>query len=164
MSRLLIALVLLILVYVLTLASIHPWDLLAGLAFSLTFLLLFRHFLFGRQPEPIPDLAERILAFLPFALAAARDVLGGTWQVILVVLHLRPLERAGIVAVPIGERTSGGVAVTALVTTLSPGAVLIDVDWEQRVMLFHVLDAKDPDRVRARHEDFYRRYQRRVFP
>jgi hypothetical protein len=31
-------------------------------------------------------------------------------------------------------------------------------------MLFHVLDASDPDAVRRRYEDFYRRYQRSVFP
>ncbi len=31
-------------------------------------------------------------------------------------------------------------------------------------MLMHVLDATDPDAVRARHDEFYDRYQRAVFP
>jgi len=66
--------------------------------------------------------------------------------------------------VPIGERTTSGVAVSALTTTMSPGEVLVDIDWERGVMLIHVLDARDPDAVRARHLRFYERYQRRVFP
>ena len=31
-------------------------------------------------------------------------------------------------------------------------------------MLFHVIDASDPDAVRAQLDRFYQRYQRRVFP
>jgi multisubunit Na+/H+ antiporter MnhE subunit len=51
-----------------------------------------------------------------------------------------------------------------LVSALSPGTFLVDVDEEDRTMLVHVLDASDPDAVRAEFEAFYRRYQRRVFP
>ena len=80
------------------------------------------------------------------------------------MLHVRPLNHPGIVAVPIAERSPLGVAVSGLATTLSPGAFLVDVDWEQRVMLIHVLDASDPDEVRADHQRFYRRWQRHVFP
>ncbi|MDP9369920.1 MAG: hypothetical protein M3Q03_16890 [Chloroflexota bacterium] len=32
------------------------------------------------------------------------------------------------------------------------------------MLLIHVLDATDPDAVRAEHERFYRRFQRHVFP
>jgi multisubunit Na+/H+ antiporter MnhE subunit len=56
------------------------------------------------------------------------------------------------------------VAVSALVTTLSPGSFLVDVDWTEGTMLIHVIEASDPDRVRADLETFYQRYQRRVFP
>jgi multisubunit Na+/H+ antiporter MnhE subunit len=31
-------------------------------------------------------------------------------------------------------------------------------------MLIHVIDASDPDAFRKDREDFYRRYQRKVFP
>jgi len=79
-----------------------------------------------------------------------------------VTLGARSQARPGIVAVPVGERTPRGVAVSALCATLSPGEVLVDVD-EERV-LYHVINASDPDAIRERHERFYRRYQRRVFP
>ena len=67
-------------------------------------------------------------------------------------------------AIPVGDRTQTGVAVSALVATLSPGEVLVDVDRERGAMLIHVIDAGDPEATRRRHEDFYQRYQRRVFP
>jgi multisubunit Na+/H+ antiporter MnhE subunit len=68
------------------------------------------------------------------------------------------------VLVPIGERSELGVAVTGLLVGLSPGSLLLDVDEGRRAMLFHVIDASDPDAVRAQIDGFYQRYQRRVFP
>ena len=65
---------------------------------------------------------------------------------------------------PIGERSELGVAVTGLLIGLSPGSLLLDVDSERQAMLFHVIDARDPDAVRAQIDHFYQRYQRRVFP
>ena len=87
----------------------------------------------------------------------------GTWDVALRVLHLRSVEHPGIVLVPIGERTELGVAVTGLLIGLSPGSLLVDVDAERQMMLFHVIDAHDPDAVRAQIDGFYHRWQRRVF-
>ncbi len=164
MKRALLSLLLLILVYALVLASFAPWDLALGAALSGALLLLARRSFFGGNFAPLPGLLGRILAFVPFAAAVFRDAVAGTRQVTLVVLHLRPLERPGIVAVPIGERTSVGVAVSALVTTISPGEFLVDVDWKRRVMLIHSINAATPEEVRRSHEDFYQRYQRKVFP
>lgn len=164
MSRFPLSLVGLVAVYVLVLASADPWDLGIGAALAGGLLWATRGFVFGADPPPIAGLAGRVVAFLPFAAAVAWDIVRGTWTVALVVLHLRPLRHPGIVAVPIGERSPIGVAVTALVTTLSPGSFLVDVDRRRGAMLIHVLDASNPDAVRADHERFYRRFQRRVFP
>ena len=164
MSRFLIALAALTLIYLLMLASIDPWDVFLGVLLGIVLLGATRNFVFGGRFAPIPGLARRIFAFLPFAAATVWDILRGTWRVALVVLHLRPLRRPGIVAIPIGERTPLGVAVFALVTGLSPGAFLVDVDEVDRTMLIHVLDATDPDVIRDEHEAFYQRFQRHVFP
>jgi multicomponent K+:H+ antiporter subunit E/multicomponent Na+:H+ antiporter subunit E len=163
-SRLLLSLVPLVLVYALVLASADPWDVAIGAVLAGVLVWGTRGFLFGERPAPVAGPLGRLVAFVPFAAATLRDVMRGTWDVALVVLHLRPLRHPGIVAVPIGERTRLGVAVTALVDTLSPGSCLIDVDWERRTMLIHVIEASDPDAIRAAHERFYRRYQRHVFP
>lgn len=101
---------------------------------------------------------------MPFAAVVFRNILVGTWKVALVTLGLRPLVRPGIVAVPIGERTPTGIAVWAVITGLPPGSFFADVDGERGVVLIHVLDARDPDAYRREQEEFYRRYQSKVFP
>jgi multisubunit Na+/H+ antiporter MnhE subunit len=152
------------LLYALVLGSFHPWDLATGAAVSGALFLAARGYLFDDEPEAGGSVIGRAAAFWPFAAAVVRDVAVGTWEVALVTLHLRPLKNPGIVAVPIGERTPTGIAVTALVMTLSPGEFLVEVDWEREVMLMHVIDASDPAGIRASHERFYDRYQRKVFP
>jgi multicomponent Na+:H+ antiporter subunit E len=160
-----LAFVLLTFVYAMVLASFHPLDLLFGAILSAALLYTFRSFVFsstGGGPGPLRGLLRSLAAFFPFAGAVVWDIVEGTWEVALVTLHFRPLVSPGIVKVPVGERTSTGVAVSALVTTLSPGAFLIEANEE--FMLLHVIDATDPDAVCEKHEDFYQRYQRKVFP
>jgi multisubunit Na+/H+ antiporter MnhE subunit len=41
---------------------------------------------------------------------------------------------------------------------------LVEVDPARQAMLFHVIDASDPDAVRDQLDRFCQRYQRRVFP
>ncbi len=174
MGRYLLAAVLLTLTYAFVLASFDPWDLLLGGALSAALLFVFGNSVFEdfASGDPVsgqghvrgPGLLGRVAAFVPFAAATAWAIVEGTWEVTLVTLHLRKLERPGLVAVPIGERTPTGVAVSALVTTLSPGTFLVDVDEERGVMLIHTINAGDPDAIRESHQEFYRRYQREVFP
>ncbi|QYJ16131.1 hypothetical protein Rxycam_01962 [Rubrobacter xylanophilus DSM 9941] len=151
------------LIYALVLASFHPWDLALGALLSAALLFAFRRFVFADPPGEA-GLLRRALYAVPLCLAILRNILKGTWEVALVTLGLRPLRSPGIVAVPVGERTPAGVAFSALATTLSPGTFLVEVDWERGVMLIHTIDASDPEAVRREHEEFYRRYQREVFP
>ena len=164
MKRALFSLLFLALIYALVLGSFAPWDLALGAVFSGALLYAFRGFVFGGRPAPLPGLLRRVVAFGPFLAAVVREVVAGTWQVALVTLRLRPVERPGIVKVPIGDRTPGGVAVSALVGTLSPGSVLVDIDWEAGYALIHTIDAEDPEAFRRSRMEFYERYQRKVFP
>lgn len=163
MGRLVLPLVLLTLVYALVLGSFSPADLALGAALSGGLLFVLRSFVLPGEGAP-GGLLGRVVGFFPFAAAVARDVVVGTWGVTLITLHFRPIGRSGIVAIPVGGRSEAGVAVSALVATLSPGEVLVDVDRGRGVMLIHVIDAADPEEIRRRHADFYRRYQRKVFP
>jgi multisubunit Na+/H+ antiporter MnhE subunit len=169
-TRYVAAVVVLTLVYALALGSFHTWDLLFGASLSAALLFASRRFVFGSDgTAPLPagsglTLLGRVVAFVPFAVAVFREILVGNWEVTLVTLHLRPLVRPGIVAVPIGARTPTGVAVWAVVTGLPPGSFFVDVDRERGVVLIHVLDARDPQAYRDQQEDFYRRYQSKVFP
>ncbi|HEX2183851.1 MAG TPA: Na+/H+ antiporter subunit E [Rubrobacteraceae bacterium] len=164
MTRYVLAVAALTLTYALALASFHPWDLLFGATLSAALVFASRRFVFDTDPGRGAGFLGRAVAFVPFAAVVFREIVVGTWEVALVTLHLRPLVRPGIVAVPIGDRTPFGVAVWTLVTGLPPGSFFVDVDRGRGVALIHLLDASDPDAFRREQEDFYRRYQSKVFP
>lgn len=170
MTRYVATVLALTLVYALALASFRPWDLFFSAGLSSALLFVSRRFVFdadGTAPRPTGHgltLLGRVVAFVPFAAVVFRNVLVGNVEVTLVTLGLRPLLRPGIVAVPVGDRTPTGVAVWAVVTGLPPGSFFVDVDRERGVVLIHVLDARDPEAYREEQEDFYRRYQSKVFP
>jgi multicomponent Na+:H+ antiporter subunit E len=151
-------------VYLLTLASAAPLDFVTGLVLAAVVLLALR----GRLPAPgegdPPALLARVVGFPLLVGGLLVEMTKGTWDVALRVLHLRPLQAPGIVLVPMGDRSPRGVAVTGLLIGLSPGSLLLEVDEDHRTMLFHVIDASDPDAVRAQIDGFYDSYQRRVFP
>ena len=159
------AVVVLTLVYALALGSFGAVDVLIGAGLSAGLLFASRRFVFGESwAGRGPSLLRRTVAFVPFALAILREILVGTWEVTLVMLRLKPLVRPGIVAVPLGDRTPSGAAVWAVVTGLPPGSFFAEIDRERGVALVHVLDARDPDAFRREQEEFYRRYQSKVFP
>lgn len=158
-----VTIILLTFVYALVLGSFAPADLAMGVGISGALVFLTRRLTFREKPSS-PDLLRRFIYFWPFLVAEIWNIVTGTWSVALITLHIRPLVSPGIVAVPIGDRTPAGVAISAMATTLSPGTFLVDVDWENDVMLIHAIDASDPDEVRKEHQEFYRKWQRRVFP
>ncbi|HEY3475825.1 MAG TPA: Na+/H+ antiporter subunit E [Anaerolineales bacterium] len=164
MTRFLLSVLALTVIYSMFLLSTHPWDLGIGASIATGTVLLFRRHLFGSTWQPLPRFAQRTIALLRFAWFVYADVIEGLWLVLVIVLGLRRLTRSGIVAIPLGERTENGVTVTAWAMTLSPGSVLIDVDWERKLMLFHFIDATQPDALREKIQTFYERYQRPIFP
>ena len=164
MTRLVLSVVMLTVVYALTLSSLNPWDLAIGAAIAVGLLILFRPVTVGHHAAHLPGVSRRLLAFLPFVAWVALDIVVSAWRVGLVIVGIRTLQHAQVVAVPIEGRSHRGIAVTALVTTLAPGSYFIGVDWQRQVMLFHFLDASDPEAIRRSLAYAYERYQSRVFP
>ncbi|HEX2412042.1 MAG TPA: Na+/H+ antiporter subunit E [Solirubrobacteraceae bacterium] len=158
-----LALAALVAVWLLTLASAGVEDAALGV-------LLAAGVALGLRPPPLgasrrgSGALARIAATPRLLAVVLADIVHGTWDVALRVLRLRPLDRPGLVLIPIGERTELGIAATGLLFGLSPGSVLIEVDHERRAMVWHVIDARDPEAVRARFARFYDRYQRPVIP
>lgn len=150
-------------VYALALASLHPLDLALGALLSAAVVAVTRGIRDSDEPAG-GGLAGRLAGVPALAVRVARETVAGTWQVAHAVIRRDPQERPGIVEVPFGERSPAGVAATAVALTITPGDVIVDIDWDHEVMLVHVLDAGDPGAVRERYRDFYERHQRRVFP
>lgn len=155
-------------IYVFTLGSTDPIDLVVGLVLAAAVTPLIRQFMVNsriRETEaPSPPLWLRIVWLPVFLVIVFKEVFIGTRDVLTYTLGFRSFENAGIVRVPIGERTRSGVAITAWALTLSPGSAYVDTDWEEGEMLIHVLEAEHGDEIRQAYQEFYDRYQRRIFP
>jgi multisubunit Na+/H+ antiporter MnhE subunit len=164
MSRFLLTVALLTLVYALALASFEPLDLATGAILASILLAASRTFILGPDAVPIPGMPGRLVAFFRFAFAVLGEIITGTITVALITLRLRPRPNSGIVAVPILDRTPLGLAVWAIACSLPPGSYFVDVNDQRQVVLIHLLDAEHPDDYCRKCEEFYRRYQSRVFP
>lgn len=168
MTRIGVALGLLTAVYLLVLGRASAWDVATGVAVAAAVLAGFRKFLRetapGRPPLTAVRLLVRIAALPAFVLAVVVDIVHGTVRVAGVVLGLGAPPSPGIVEISVKDQSPRGAAVTALVTTMSPGSVLLELDTDRGVMQIQSIDAADPEAIRAQHADFYRRYQARVFP
>lgn len=111
-----------------------------------------------------PPLWRRLIAVPPLALAVAREITVGTWNVAQFSLGLRPVTDAGVVEVELEGISREGVALWAFITTISPGEIVVEADAERGRLLIHTLDAADPAAIRAHHRHIYERYQRKVVP
>lgn len=113
-------------------------------------------------PKPLPPvgLSLHILVYSPVLLYYLFiDILKGTWQVMSVTLGFAPLRRPGIIKYPIPTNSQYGAGPVGYFITLSPGSFLVDIDWEENVLLVHVLDASDPDALRRDAERYYRLWE-----
>ncbi len=167
MIRAILIVLVLAIVFCLALASSDPWDIVIGAILGSIVYAIFHDALPaipGKPENELPSLASRVLYFFPFAAITVWEILIGSVRVAAVVAGLRKLEHPGIVAVPIGERSKIGVVVTGITTSMAPGSIVLDVDWDRHLMLVHMIDAGDPDQVRDRMQHLYDRYQRKVFP
>lgn len=140
--------------------SDFSWEnMVVALTLSGSLMVLFRRQLVPR-PLPPNGLALHLIIYSPVLFwFLFIDVLKGTWQVVSITLGIRPLVQPGIVKLPIGAHTPAGVGPVGFFVTLSPGTFLVDVDWEEDVMLVHSIDASDPDGVRKDAEKYYRLWE-----
>lgn len=134
-------------------------NLTVGLGLSIGLLWLFRKQVIPR-PLPPNGFALHLIIYTPVLIwYLLIDILKGTWVVTLTTLGIRPLRKPGIVKLPIGGHSPYGVGPVGYFVTLSPGSFMVDVDWNTREMLVHVLDASDPDAVRKDAEKYYRLWE-----
>ncbi|MBN8230253.1 Na+/H+ antiporter subunit E [Corallococcus macrosporus] len=152
------------LLYAVLVGSFHPVDLALGAALALGVMHLFP--MAGLPPVLSSREHWRRVLHLPrFGWALAVLVVRSCFHVLTVIFGRAELaNKAGVVEVPMGERTARGVQVSSWVMSLAPGTVLLELDWERRVMRMHALDASDPDKLLRQQDNFYQRYQRAVFP
>lgn len=172
-------------VYCLALGRAYLADVLTGAVAAAALVHAFRaHVLSTPEPWRRPqDLMRglrhagaRLRAAPWFVLVVLVDITRSTWSMTGLVLGLRRVKGPGLVEVPIGDRSPTGVVVTAVVSTLAPGSVLVEIvvpgatssrasdGREPGSMLFHIASLESASQVRDEYERRYRDAQRKVFP
>ena len=152
-----------VVVYLLALGSAAPADVALGVALAVAVHAAVRRFA-PRTSEQPPPLRRRLARTPRLAWQVLKAVVSGTWQVAQYTLGRRPQGEDAIVELPLAGRSRGGIAAWGLISTLSPGEVVVDVDEERDVLVLHALDGRDPQAIRRAHRRFYEDTQRDVMP
>jgi multicomponent Na+:H+ antiporter subunit E len=166
-----LAVVVLLGVWLLTLGSLAWGDIAVGVVLAVLLELGWRRRVArGGTIVVEPEMSERpplhraLLATPALVWAVLVEITRGTVEVAKFSLGIREVEHDGIVEIRLEGISEEGVAAWAFISTISPGELVLDVDEERGVLVIHALDASDPEAIRARHHDFYERYQRKVIP
>jgi multisubunit Na+/H+ antiporter MnhE subunit len=149
-------------IYLLVLTSVHPGDVLVGIVLSTLLVVI------GWRIRPLGPPADESLwhrlAGVPVLLGGGLvDIVRSTSRTALWCLHPGSTV-PGMVPMSIPPTTQPSAAAWGVRVNLTPGTVVVEIDERRGEMLLHVIDARDPDAVRAEQLDSYRRLQRRVFP
>jgi len=144
-------------IYLLVLTSLAPGDVLVGALLGLGLASTLR----PRRPGRAPAAALAVaLACAEAVLRTARETVTGSWRVVRFCLGAPGAP--GFVEVPRGDRTRHEIALWGVLTGEAPDEVVVDLDRARDVMIVHLIDARDPEGVRARHRRDHERWRRRV--
>lgn len=149
----------LMLIYLLVVTSVDPGDILIGALLGLAIALGLRP---RERRDPPPPLTVRLRALLDMVRLTGWEMVVGTWRVVRFCLGAP--SRPGFVEIPRGDRSHRGSALWGVITGEAPDEVPVDIDDQRGVLIVHLVDASDPDAVRARHQAARDRWQRHLVP
>jgi multisubunit Na+/H+ antiporter MnhE subunit len=130
-------------IYLLVLTSLAPGDVATALVLGVGVAVAVRPRNAGAP------LHLRAMAVPGLVWGTAAEMARGSWRVVRFCLtgHGTP----GLVEIPRDGRTDRDVALWGLITGEAPDEIVVDIDDERDVLVVHLIDARDPDAVRARH-------------
>ncbi len=150
MTRLLVRAAGLAGVYLLVLTSLDPGDLLIAGLLGLAVAA-------GLRPSEAARLGARLPAAAAVLWRTAVEMAVGSWRTAAFCLG-RP-GAPGLVEIPAGDRSRVELALWGVLTGEAPDELVVDVDEERGVLVVHLVDASDPDAVRARHASTHDRWR-----
>jgi multisubunit Na+/H+ antiporter MnhE subunit len=146
-------------VYLLVLTSVKWGDVLIAVVLGLAVTLALR------PSEPALSQAgplSRLWAAAVVAGETAKEMAVGSVRVARFCLRAGRGDHPGMVEVPRDGRSRRAVALWGVLTGEAPDEIPVDVDEERGVLIVHLIDARDPDAVRARHRRNREDWQRKV--
>ncbi len=142
-------------VYLLVLTSVAPGDVLVAVALGLGVALGLRPRRPTRSAVPWP---ERVVAAAVVAAQTALEMVRGSWRVARFCLGDR--TGPGFVEIHRDARSRHETALWGVLTGEAPDEVVVEAGRD--VLVTHLVDARDPDAVRARHPATHEQWQRKV--
>ena len=131
-------------IYLLVLTSVAPGDILTGGLLGLAVAVALR-------PRGVRRTREAPLAQIgavgSVMLRTGSEMILGSWRVARFCLGLPAAP--GFVEIPRDDRSDGHVALWGVLTGEAPDEIVVDVD--ETVLTVHLVDAGDPEAIRARH-------------
>jgi multicomponent Na+:H+ antiporter subunit E len=97
-----------------------------------------------------PFYLHRVFAGLELLLVFVYEVIVANLRMAYQILHPRLPVRPGFIALPLELRTDGQITLLAIMVTMTPGTLSVEVTEDRRYLVVHVLDLDDPEATGAR--------------
>jgi multisubunit Na+/H+ antiporter MnhE subunit len=144
-------------IYLLVLTSFAPGDILVGVLLAAGLVLAAGSARASRHPRGWKRWLAAVTRMI--ATAAFETALG---SVRVMRYCLTGAGSPGFVEIRRGSRSRHGVALWGVLTGEAPDEYPVAVDDERELLVVHVIDARDPEAIRARHEAALDAYLRDV--
>lgn len=103
----------------------------------------------------------RLFGFVWFVIVA---IVRSNLDVAKIVLNPRHVFRPAIIGVPLDVQSDAGITLLAIVVTITPGTVALDVSSDRRTMYIHAMDVRDVAALRDEIKDQFERRVMEIFP
>lgn len=143
-------------IYLLVLTSLAPGDILVGTVLAAAIVAASR----PRRGSPAVGWARWTVALVGMLLSTGREMVLGTIRTARFALG--STTKPDFVEIPLAARSPRAIALWGVLTGEAPDEYPVDVDEARDVLIVHVLDARDPAGIRARHARTRQRWQRHV--
>jgi multisubunit Na+/H+ antiporter MnhE subunit len=147
------------LIYLLVLTSVAPGDVLVGALLALGLDAAIGSPAGRRTPR---QWRRSLVALVTMVIATGYEIAVGTARVVRFCLTQGGTP--GFVEIPREDRSRRAVALWGVLTGEAPDEYPVAVDSARDVLIVHLIDASDPEAVRARHAAARARYLRDVVP
>lgn len=100
---------------------------------------------------------RRVAAAVELFLVFVKEVIAANIKVAYQVLHPGLPVVPGFLQLPLNVKTDGQITLLALLITMTPGTLSVDVSDDRRYLIVHALDVTDPEGTKASIKEAFER-------
>lgn len=120
--------------------------------------------LLTRGLRPLPVRVRRPSTILRLALRVVHDSTVSNWNVVrFLLLPSQRRHSADFVHIPLQLRDPNGLAVLAMIVCITPGTAWAEISRDRSMLMLHVLEADDPERITDYVKTHYERPLMEIF-